>query len=179
MLTFHTSIPWLLKTAFQQDRSERKPEPYCSKYVEDLSEARTQLEAVFSGLIWQTCRHADTDRSPSPSSGLRQWLKRLTKRGAHRFPLLFPNKPSRLQRTAGISQTKSPFQPHNALGWRDSSHGFQESLIRGRLIVSRRGAREIIRSINHVLPTFMLATGFRGTCRAAPASNFLQSPAAD
>jgi hypothetical protein len=38
----------MFKTAFQQGRSERKPEAYSSRYVEGLSDARTTLEAVFN-----------------------------------------------------------------------------------------------------------------------------------
>ena len=60
------------KTAFQQGRSEREPEAYGSRYVEGLSEARTQLEDVFSGLLLQIFRLADTYQSPPPSSFLRQ-----------------------------------------------------------------------------------------------------------
>ena len=33
---------------FQQGRSEQRAEAYASQYVEDLSDARTQLKAIFS-----------------------------------------------------------------------------------------------------------------------------------
>jgi hypothetical protein len=38
----------MLKTAVQLGRSERKAEAYFFLYVEDLSDARTTLEVVFS-----------------------------------------------------------------------------------------------------------------------------------
>ena len=38
----------MLKTAIQLGRSERKAEAYFFRYVEDLSDARTTLEVVFS-----------------------------------------------------------------------------------------------------------------------------------
>ena len=34
----------MAKKPFQQGRSERKPEAYCFRYVEGLSEVRTKLE---------------------------------------------------------------------------------------------------------------------------------------
>ena len=44
------------KKAIQQGRSERKPEAYCFKYVEGLSEARTKLGGVFNVLISRSRR---------------------------------------------------------------------------------------------------------------------------
>jgi len=41
----------MFKKAFQQGRSEREPEAYLFPYVEDSSDARTQLEAFFNILL--------------------------------------------------------------------------------------------------------------------------------
>lgn len=41
----------MFKKAFQQGRSEREHETYLFPYVEDSSDARTQLEAFFNILL--------------------------------------------------------------------------------------------------------------------------------
>ena len=41
----------MFKSVVQQDRSERKPEAYSRSYVEGLSDARTQLAALFNILL--------------------------------------------------------------------------------------------------------------------------------
>jgi hypothetical protein len=41
----------MFKNAGEQGRSERKADAYSVRYVEDLSEARTKLEAFFNILL--------------------------------------------------------------------------------------------------------------------------------
>ncbi len=45
-----------VQTGLQRGRSERKPEAYLLRYVEDLSDARTQLQAFFNILL-KVARH--------------------------------------------------------------------------------------------------------------------------
>jgi hypothetical protein len=50
----------MLKTAVQRSRSERGAEAYPLGYVEDLSDARTKLAAVFSILSYLELRFIQT-----------------------------------------------------------------------------------------------------------------------
>jgi hypothetical protein len=58
----------MVKKVVQQGRSKRRSEAYPLGYVEDLSDARTQLTAFFTILL----RHAsvDADHLPGDIAGL-------------------------------------------------------------------------------------------------------------